>query len=111
MTNHIISNCIGCFIIDNNLNIIDQKIYSEKDLKEIYSKDKNELPDEEKKLMSKHQAKEPTPALEKNILAKFKDKEYFKSFHNNNLIICKQKMRKAFTYNPVSYTHLTLPTN
>ncbi|MDP3640755.1 MAG: NOP5/NOP56 family protein [Nanoarchaeota archaeon] len=89
MTKTIFTNILGCFVIDDNKGIIEQKLFADY---AAYS----QREDVEKAFRAKHPKALPFP--EENfptILALFADQRYFSLFHERNIELTKAALKAA----------------
>jgi len=86
---YMFSNILGCFVLDNNLNVIDMHVW--KNSQEYADKEKVEekLKKKYKKFLELNDKKED------KILQMFHDQKYFEQFHKRNVVYAKQKVRES----------------
>ncbi len=89
MTNYLFTNILGSFVLDQNLQIIDQLLFN--DIDQYLLKDLTE-----EKLRKSHPNLEFLP-LEKYfvVLSHFKNQKYFAAFKNFNRLITKKAMQQS----------------
>lgn len=87
MTTYLFTNILGSFILDQNLNIVDQSLFTSVD--QYLQKETTE-----QKLLNAHQNTQPLPQDKLfATLAVFKDQKYFTTFKNFNRLITKKAMQ------------------
>jgi len=89
MTNYLFTNILGSFVLDQNLNIIDQLLFTDYDQYLLKSLTEEKLRKSHSNLQFLPQEKYPL------ILPLFKDQKYYSIFKNINRLITKKAMQTS----------------